>query len=75
MDQAVKRSRKVIIDLFVDISVELARKGLPKLGTLIKALGLAVFNSFLTILDTSVGKIIAKLLDSLDGKKDGYIYA
>jgi hypothetical protein len=52
----------------------MVKRGLPKLGTAIKAFGGAIVEGFFTIIGKSVGEVIARLLDRLDGRMDGYIF-
>ncbi len=69
---AAQLGRKALRESFVKMSVKLSVKtGWPLLATI----GGAIFNAVFTLFDTSFGRAIASLIDWIDGKRDGYIFA
>ncbi|MDD2361558.1 MAG: RHS repeat-associated core domain-containing protein [Oscillospiraceae bacterium] len=74
LEKVKNRSRKKIIEMFVRTQKDMAKRGLPKLGSALKAFGGAIVEGFFTIIGKSVGEVFASLLDRLDGRKDGYIF-
>lgn len=75
LEQVKNRSRKVIIEMFVEAQKELAKRSVPQFGNAIKGFVGAIVEGLFSIIGSSPGEIIANQLDKLDGKKDGYIFA
>lgn len=69
---AAAMSRKKLREAFVSLTVKLA----AKTGwQVLKGLGGIIVDALFTIFGSSLGNIIAQIIDRIDGKKDGYIYA
>ena len=73
LEEVKNRSRKAIIEMFVQAQKDLVKRGLPQLSSAIKAFGGAIVEGFFTIIGSSVGQVAASLFDRLDGRRDGYI--
>lgn len=71
-----KRSKKALQKLVIEMSESLAKKNVPKLGYVIRGLCGTIINLVFLVTGTTLGKVIANVLNRIDGKrKDRYIFA
>lgn len=72
ISSVIRVSKGDLLIMFGKLATQVGLKmGAPVITTIL----IGVFNSILELAGTSIGGIFASLLDKIDGKVDGYIYA